>query len=85
MQVVHWEISPIATKKYRVWIRVNGRLKKVDFGDMRYQHYRDTTPIRALTHLDHNDPERRRRYYQRHSTNYPDGSADYFSKKYLWE
>lgn len=85
MRVVHWEISPIATKKYRVWIRDNGRLKKVDFGDRRYQHYRDTTPIRAFSDLDHNDKERKRRYYLRHSTNYPIGSADYFSKKYLWE
>jgi len=78
-------------KKYMVF---NNRLGSwVHFGDPRYQQYRDTTPLRLYSHLDHNDTGRRRNYLQRHhgvSTKKKAlsktrvGSAKYYSTKYLW-
>ena len=52
------------------------------FGDTRYEHYFDK--VGYYSHLDHNDKERRKQYYQRHNKDYPKYSADWFSKKYLW-
>lgn len=82
MRIEKWEISPLSSKKYRVWILLDhGKLRKVDFGARGYAQYRDQTPLKAFSHLDHNDPERRRRYYLRHNVDYPPYSADYLSKK----
>ena len=57
-------ISPVDNKKYRA-ILTNG--KTVDFGDSRYQHYKDQTPIKNYSYLDHRDTKRRKAYFQRHS------------------
>lgn len=81
MIIVSWMISPLAHKKYRV-ILSNG--KHVDFGDKRYQQYKDSTPLKAYSYLDHLDKKRRDLYYARHSKDYPPYSADWLSKKYLW-
>jgi hypothetical protein len=56
---------------------------KVHFGALGYQQFHDRTPLKLYSAWDHNDPERRKRYYLRHSktTKY---SADWFSKHYLW-
>ncbi|KAJ8528750.1 hypothetical protein ON010_g14578 [Phytophthora cinnamomi] len=76
--IERWEVSPLSSKKYRVWIRLDtGKLKKVDFGAKGYAHNRDQTPLKAYSHLDHNDPERRKRYYLRHKVDYPPYSADF--------
>ena len=40
-------------KKYIALIQTNGKIKRVSFGDRRYQHYRDI--IGHWNHLDHND------------------------------
>lgn len=61
--------STNSTKKYMVktpsgrWIHF-GALSQ---DGKKYQHYKDTTPLKLYTHLNHNDPERRRRYKERHS------------------
>lgn len=55
--------SPLKNKKYRAIIGDN----KIDFGDNRFQHYKDSTPLKLWTHLDHNNKERRRKYFLRHS------------------
>jgi len=81
-------------KKYTA-IMPNG--KRVSFGDMRYQHFKDSVP-RALggglwTHLNHGDAARRRNYRQRHgSLHCKDGrrcvsiqySPAWFSYYFLW-
>ncbi|KAL7692909.1 putative intramolecular chaperone auto-processing domain-containing protein [Plasmopara halstedii] len=59
-------------------------LRKVDFGARGYAQYRDQTPLKAFSHLDHNDEERRHRYYLRHKVDYPEPSADFYAKKFLW-
>ncbi len=85
MKIERWQISPLKTKKYRVWFKSkDGKLHKVDFGAKGYAQYRDRSPLKAYAHLDHNDKQRRDRYYARHNINYPIGSADYMSKKFLW-
>jgi len=81
MRIVSWEASPLVNKKYRVYL---SNSKHVDFGDRRYQQFRDSTPLKLYSYLDHGDNERRNRYYIRHSKNYPKYSADWFSKKFLW-
>jgi len=39
----------------------------IHFGDKRYQHYRDSTPLRHYHALDHGDAARRQGYFLRHS------------------
>lgn len=81
LKIVKWEVSPIESKKYRVHLS-NG--KHVDFGSSKHQQYKDITPLRAFSHLDHLDKKRRDLYYARHNVNYPRNSADWLSKHYLW-
>ena len=54
--------SNIKGKKLTV-ITPKGR--KIHFGAIGYEHYKDQTGI--YKHLDHNDKDRRRRYRERHS------------------
>ena len=78
---VRFEKSKEKGKKYLA-ILPDGR--HVNFGALGYQHYEDSTPLKLYSHLDHKDPERRKRYHQRHKKDYPKHSADWFSKTYLW-
>ena len=85
MHIEKWEISPRIDKKYRVHIRLDdGKIRKVDFGARGYAQYRDSTPLKAYSHLDHLDKMRRDRYFKRHKIDYPMGSADSLSKQFLW-
>tara|TARA_B100000401_G_scaffold13265_1_gene8338 strand:+ start:1833 stop:2378 length:546 start_codon:yes stop_codon:yes gene_type:complete len=56
----------------------------IHFGDNRYQQYKDKIGI--YSHLDHNDKERRKRYYDRHGDKNTKNkeSAKYWSHKILW-
>ena len=78
---IKFEKSKVKGKKYTA-ILPDG--KKVSFGALGYQQYKDTTPLKLYSNLDHNDKERRDRYYARHPKDYPKYSPDWFSKKYLW-
>ena len=75
------EKSDRKCKKYKA-ILPSG--KAVHFGADGYQQYRDNTPLKLYSNLDHNDEKRRALYYTRHAKYYPKYSADYFSKIYLW-
>lgn len=76
-------------KKYKV-ILDNGKI--VQFGDKRYQHYEDKTPLKLYSYLDHKDDKRRQDYVKRHSAiESKKGKAvdimyspAWFSLKYLW-
>lgn len=50
-------------KKYRVTVPGHGT---VQFGDKRYQQYRDQTPLKLYSSMDHNDEKRRENYRKRH-------------------
>lgn len=68
-------------KKYKAYFK-NGRV--ISFGDKNYFHYKDTTPLKLYTHLDHLDKKRKDRYYSRHNKDYDLISADSLSKIFLW-
>lgn len=71
-------------KKYNAILEENGKIKKISFGDQRYQQFKDSTPLKLYSNLDHNDLKRRENYYKRHNKDYPKFSADYFAKRFLW-
>ena len=56
----------------------------IHFGQKGYQQFKDKLGV--YSHLDHNDPKRRERYYARHGErNIKDKErAKYYSHKYLW-
>lgn len=87
LKFIKFEKSKTKHKKYAAILKntETGRNKKVNFGDKRYQHYRDKTGLGLYSHLDHRDPERRRRYRARHAkTMKKKYSASWFAAKYLW-
>ena len=70
-------------KKYMA-VFSDGRRPTVHFGDNRYQQYRDSTPLKLYTRLNHNDEKRRKAYYDRHGAAATMYSAKWFSHKFLW-
>jgi hypothetical protein len=83
MKVLDIRKSNQKHKKYSADVIINGQLyNNVNFGDTRYQHYKDSTPLKLFSHLDHNDKDRRDRFYVRHKSN--TGPAGMLSKKFLW-
>lgn len=90
---VQFEKSSRKGKKYRVYFTLKGDDYVVDFGQLGYEHYKDSTPLKLYSRLDHKDPERRRLYLAR-STNIVDKkgrltaddprSPNYWSIRYLW-
>lgn len=84
---IKFEQSPIKFKKYRAILqnKKNNKMVHIDFGDSRYEQYRDSTGLNLYSHKDHNDIKRRNNYRARHSVNSIEPySANYFSFKYLW-
>jgi len=72
-------------------VKVNN--KWVHFGNVNYQHYKDTTGLGLYTHLNHGDKERRKRYLARakgikdkngNLTWKNPESSNYYAIKYLW-
>lgn len=64
-------------KKYKVQLLyANGKTKTVQFGDKRYQQYKDRTPLKLYTSKNHNDLKRRMNYRKRH------GAQGHYKKKY---
>ena len=67
--------------------------KWIHFGDTRYEHFRDKTPLKLFNYLDHNDDKRRLNYINRAmgirdkngflTYNNPN-SANYYALRYLW-
>jgi hypothetical protein len=83
MKVLNLHKSTRKNKKYMADIEINGVVyKNVHFGDTRYQHFKDSTPLKLYSNLDHNDLTRKDNFYKRHANN--DGPASLLSKKFLW-
>lgn len=85
--------STAKDKKYSLYVKgYNGKPKLIHFGQLGFDHYRDTTPLKLYSKLDHNDEERRKRYLQRAKGIKKDGkiswtdknSANYYAVKFLW-
>jgi hypothetical protein len=83
MEVLSIKKSPRALKKYRADIVLNGKLyRNVDFGDVRYEQYRDSTPLGLYSHLDHHDLKRKQNYLARHRKD--SGPAGRLAREFLW-
>jgi len=76
------EIKKSTRKNKKYMIRYKN--KWIHFGDNRYEHYRDSTPLQLYKNLNHNDPDRRRLYYARHGRDAKIGTPKYYSHKFLW-
>lgn len=91
---IHFYKSNRKDKKYKAVYEVSGKpVKTTHFGAAGYQHFKDRTPLKLYSSLDHLDKERRNRYKKRHqSILLKDGtpaykvpmSAAWLSMKYLW-
>ena len=75
-------ISKSKNKKYSVYVVKNGKTKLINFGQLPYQHYKDK--LKKYSHLNHNDKNRLKRYYQRFKKTKDKNSALYWSNKILW-
>lgn len=84
MKIINWQVSPNKKKKYRVLIKDGERLYTVDFGARGYEQFHDSSPLKAFSDFNHNDPDRRDRYYKRHKIDYPPYTPDWLSKRFLW-
>jgi hypothetical protein len=85
MKLLGFEVSRTKNKKYDALVEDNGKVKRVPFGDKRYQQYKDTTGIGAYTHLNHNDQKRRELYHKRHANEESKKfSPSWLSKNFLW-
>jgi len=83
MRVLKLEVSNRRDKKYVADVIIDDKLyQNVHFGSRNYQHYRDMTPIKAFSHLDHTDIKRRENFHARHRNN--NGPAAKLSKELLW-
>jgi hypothetical protein len=85
--LAEFQISNTLHKKYDAILvnKMTLRSKRVPFGYIRYSHYRDRTPLRYYSYLDHNDLNRRHRYLTRTDKNNDfKYSSAWFSKHYLW-
>lgn len=86
-EFIKFEKSKVKNKKYNAVLfnKKWGREKRVPFGDVRYQHYKDSTGLNLYSDLDHNDIRRRDRYLKRHYKDKDNEfSSGYWSAKYLW-
>jgi hypothetical protein len=81
------KVSNKKNKKYDIF-KLNPKTHDYDyllsFGDSRYQHFKDSTPLKHWSNLDHSDKERRRLYLLRSKKTDNKNSAHYWARKYLW-
>lgn len=84
-------VSSAKNKKYSVYVMKDGKKKLINFGDVRYQHYKDK--IGKFSRLDHGDKDRRKSYLARAKgiknkagqlTWKDKTSPNYFSIRFLW-
>ena len=84
-------VSTNKNKKYSVYVKDGNKIKLINFGDTRYEHYYDT--LGYYKHLNHYDKERRKNYLKRaYGIKNKDGeitykdinSRNFWSIKILW-
>lgn len=68
-QIIRFERSKRPHKKYTAYIqnRKTKKIRRLHFGDNRYQQYKDRTPLRLYRSLNHGSRKRMRNYFNRHS------------------
>ena len=85
------EFKPSTRKNKKYMVKYKGQW--IHFGDTRYEHYRDKTPLKLYSYLDHDDHIRQLNYINRAmgirdkngflTYNNPK-SANYYALRYLW-
>ena len=75
--------SKAKNKKYSVYVKSpSGNPKLIHFGDNRYGQFKDKLGVYKSLH--HNDPKRKKAYYNRHGPATDKNTAKYWSHKILW-
>jgi hypothetical protein len=64
-------------KKYTAHVKnkKTRKIRKIHFGDKRYQQYKDRTPLQLYKNKNHGTRKRRQNYYSRHSGTKKRGEA----------
>lgn len=81
-----------STRKNKKYMVRTPKGKLIHFGSNTHEQYKDSTPLKLYSHLDHGDKERRANYRARHEKVMKDGkpayldkeSPAYYSYHYLW-
>ena len=85
---IEFKISKMKNKKYAAILenKDTKRRRIVNFGDNRYEQYKDTTGLGLYSDKNHLDKKRQEAYKTRHQKDIKEGffNAGYFSMKYLW-
>ena len=83
---IRFEISRKKSKKYDGLIqhKKTGIIKRIGFGQLGAQQYKDSTDLGPYSHLDHLDEERKKNYYLRFGKEAKKYSAKWFAHNYLW-
>ena len=77
-------VSKAKNKKYSVYVKADNKSGKklISFGDRRFQQFKDK--LGFYKDLNHNDPKRRKAYYDRHGKATSKDTAKWWSHKILW-
>jgi len=78
-------VSKAKNKKYSVYVKsdkTKSGIKKISFGDRRYGQFKDK--LGHYSKLDHNDKERKKKYYARHGKATSKDTPKWWSHKILW-
>jgi hypothetical protein len=84
---LRFEKSHFKNKKYNAVLlnKESGKERKVPFGAIGYEQYKDSTGLNLYSKLNHLDKDRRKRYRERHKGEEKNKfSSGYWSYKYLW-
>jgi len=67
-RIIKFEKGPLF-KKYTAYVqhKKTKRVRKLHFGDKRYQQYKDRTPLQLYRNQNHGTRKRMRNYFSRHS------------------
>lgn len=83
MEVSNLRKSTRRNKKYMADVVYNNKFhKNQHFGDIRYGQYKDSSPLKLFSHMDHNNLERKRLFHSRHKNN--TGIPSMLCKEFLW-
>ena len=88
LKILRFEKSKTKFKKYDSIIldKMTGKKMRVPFGDIRYFHYKDSTPNKLYSRLDHLDKKRKANYLARHrKTMFKKFSPSWHSAIFLWD
>lgn len=68
-QIIKFERGP-NYKKYTAYVqnKKTKKIRRIHFGDNRYQQYKDRTPLQLYKSKNHNTRKRMENYFSRHSS-----------------